>query len=49
MKNYVVSYTRARTEHSSLFRDTSIEIEVYCNQGRPTVGDREVKTLPDDD
>lgn len=30
-------------------QDTSIEIEVYCNQGRPTVGDREVKTLPDDD
>ncbi|QWF24364.1 hypothetical protein KM427_12085 [Nocardioides sp. LMS-CY] len=29
--------------------DRSIEIEVYCNQGRPAVGDREVKTLPDDD
>lgn len=27
----------------------SIEVEVYCNQGRPTIGDREVKTLPDDD
>ena len=27
----------------------SIEIEVYCNQGRPTLGDRESKTLPDDD
>ena len=27
----------------------SIELEVYCNQGRPTIGDREVKTLPDDD
>ncbi len=26
----------------------SIEVEVYCNQGRPTIGDREVKTLPDD-
>ena len=29
--------------------DRSIEIEVYCNQGRPTIGDREVKTLPEDD
>lgn len=29
--------------------DRSIEIEVYCNQGRPRIGDREVKTLPDDD
>jgi hypothetical protein len=29
--------------------DRSIEIEVYCNQGRPTIGDREVKTLPADD
>jgi hypothetical protein len=27
----------------------SIEIEVYCNQGRPVIGDREEKTLPDDD
>ena len=27
----------------------SIEIEVYCNQGRPVVGDREVKTLLHDD
>lgn len=27
----------------------SIELEVYCNQGRPTIGDREVKTLPADD
>ena len=27
----------------------SIEVEVYCNQGRPVIGDREVKTLPDDD
>ena len=27
----------------------SIEVEVYCNQGRPTIGDREVKTLPEDD
>ena len=30
-------------------RGTSIEIEVYCNQGRPTISDREVKTLPDAD
>lgn len=29
--------------------ERTIEIEVYCNQGRPTIGDREVKTLPDDD
>jgi hypothetical protein len=29
--------------------DRSIEVEVYCNQGRPTIGDREVKTLPADD
>jgi hypothetical protein len=28
--------------------DRSIELEVYCNRGRPTIGDREVKTLPDD-
>ena len=27
----------------------SIEIEVYCNQGKPVVGDHEVKTLPGDD
>jgi hypothetical protein len=27
----------------------SIEVEVYCNQGKPTIGDREVKTLPEDD
>ncbi len=27
----------------------SIEIEVYCNQGRPTIGDQEVKTLVDED
>lgn len=27
----------------------SIEIEVYCDQGRPTVSDLERKTLPDDD
>lgn len=26
----------------------SVELEVYCNGGRPTVGDREVKTLMDD-
>jgi hypothetical protein len=26
----------------------SIEIEVYCNLGRPVIGDREVKTLPED-
>lgn len=25
--------------------DRSIELEVYCNQGQPTIGDREVKTL----
>ncbi|GAW50859.1 MULTISPECIES: hypothetical protein [unclassified Nocardioides] len=28
---------------------SSIELEVYCNQGRPTLGDRESKTLPDED
>lgn len=28
--------------------DRSVELEVYCNQGRPTIGDREVKTLPRD-
>lgn len=27
----------------------SIEIEVFCNQGRPTVSDLERKTLSDDD
>lgn len=27
----------------------SIEIEVYCNQGRPTISDLERKTLSDDD
>jgi len=25
----------------------SIELEVYCNQGRPTVAEREYHTLPD--
>ena len=28
--------------------DRSIEVEVYCNQGQPTLGDREVKTLAAD-
>lgn len=28
--------------------DRSIELEVYCNQGEPTIGDREVKTLVGD-
>jgi hypothetical protein len=27
----------------------SIEVEVYCNQGRPTLSDLERKTLPDED
>lgn len=27
----------------------SIEVEVFCNQGRPTLSDLERKTLPDDD
>jgi hypothetical protein len=27
----------------------SIEVEVYCNAGRPTVSEREDKTLPSDD
>lgn len=27
----------------------SIEIEVFCNRGRPTVSDLEYNTLPDDD
>lgn len=30
-------------------RGRSIEIEVYCNQGRPTISDLERKALPDDD
>ncbi|MEP9364596.1 hypothetical protein ABLE68_16640 [Nocardioides sp. CN2-186] len=30
-------------------RSRSIELEVYCNRGRPTIGDREYKTLPDED
>jgi hypothetical protein len=30
-------------------RSRSIELEVYCNRGEPTVGDREYKTIPDDD
>ena len=30
-------------------RNRSIELEVYCNQGRPTLADREVKSLPLDD
>lgn len=29
-------------------RGRSIEIEVYCNRGEPTVGDLEINTLPDD-
>lgn len=27
----------------------SVELEVYCGAGRPTISDREDKTLPDDD
>jgi hypothetical protein len=27
--------------------DRSIELEVYCNQGRPTIAEREYNTLPD--
>jgi hypothetical protein len=30
-------------------RGDSIEIEVYCHQGRPTVADLERKTMPEDD
>lgn len=30
-------------------RKASIEIEVYCNRGQPTISDLERKTLPDDD
>jgi hypothetical protein len=30
-------------------RDQSIEIEVFCNQGEPTVSDLEPNTLPEDD
>ncbi|MFN8193258.1 MAG: hypothetical protein U0R80_03150 [Nocardioidaceae bacterium] len=29
-------------------RGRSIELEVYCNRGEPTIGDREVKSLPAD-
>lgn len=27
----------------------SVELEVYCNRGAPTIGDQEVKTLGEDD
>lgn len=27
----------------------SVDLEVYCNRGRPTVGDQERNTLPEDD
>lgn len=30
-------------------RGDSIEVEVFCDQGRPTVSDLERKTLPEDD
>jgi hypothetical protein len=30
-------------------RGDSIELEVYCDQGRPTISDLERKTLPDRD
>ena len=30
-------------------RGRSVDIEVFCNQGMPTVGDLERNTLPDDD
>lgn len=30
-------------------RERSIEIEVFCNRGRPTVAEIERKSLPDDD
>jgi hypothetical protein len=29
-------------------RKHSIEVDVYCNQGQPTLSDFERKTLPDD-
>ena len=29
-------------------RERSIEVDVYCNQGHPTLSDFERKTLPDD-
>ncbi|MDO9456808.1 hypothetical protein [Nocardioides sp.] len=29
--------------------DRSVELDVYCNSGVPTLSDREVNTLPDDD
>ena len=48
----VVSYERGPDDDvDAVFArgDRSIELEVYCNQGHPTIGDREVKTLPDDD
>ncbi|WP_432478140.1 hypothetical protein [Nocardioides sp. GXQ0305] len=30
-------------------RDRSFDVEVFCNQGRPTVAEIEPATLPDDD
>ncbi len=30
-------------------RRRSVEIEVFCNRGRPTVSDEEWKTLPEED
>lgn len=29
-------------------RSRSIELEIYCNSGRPAIADREIKSLPDD-
>ena len=46
----VVSYeTEPDDDVDAVFahRDRSIEIEVYCNRGVPTIGDLERNTLPD--
>lgn len=48
----VVSYEKGPDDDvDAVFsrRAESIELEVFCNRGRPTVAEIERKTLPDDD
>ena len=48
----IVSYERGPDDDvDAVFssRRRSIEVEVFCNQGEPTVSDFERNTLPDDD
>ena len=47
----IVSYERGPDDDvDAVFssRGRSVEVEVFCNQGEPTVSDLERNTLPDD-